>query len=392
MRSIIHLISRKFSLPLMLLFLFCQFKISAQCQEVAFFFNGKFRIIKYDSAWNKTLLPTEYMGFNGLTKSKIDTYNTELPEGHGNRIKDSSAICGDIINFFSMGAKWAIIDGNGKPLTDFKYDDLGIYRPRYLNSNGGYDKYGYWENIFVFARINNSFGLISKEGKEITPVNYSLPYIDKRYGNACDTLLYSTKNIFRTPDTLDCGICRENSTSFNYPLAGKSIILTKNNKLGSIDSTGKTVIPFIYDKIKMYGGVVETSANGGPVFYSKTGNDISGFDETHPVFVTYKQEGYSTGHSLFQGIYMVKQKGKWGCVNGLKKEMLKCVFIDPYEPAPSDPGILNFESGTDTYSYQFYYNKSDYTIEVKNEAFKVLDVSGHDVTPKFIQKYEKPKK
>lgn len=354
----------------------------SQCQEVAMYENGKFRYIQYDSLWNRNLLPLEYSGFNGLTKEIIDQNNSQYPEGDGNRIKDSSGICGQVVDFFAIGAKWAIFDVKGFPVTDFKYDELIIYRPRILNFEGRYEKYGDWENVFIFMKLNKAFGLIIKSGREITPIHFSLPYIDKSYGDNCDTILFSTKSTINAMGTPDCGSCRETGNgSFNFPIAGSSIILVKDNKLGSIDSAGKTVIPFNYDSIKIYKDVVETFNSGQQSFYAESGTEISGFDEIHPVFLVDKPEGYSTGRSLFQGIYLVKKNGKWGWINSLKNEKINCILEEDY-------GQPVFESEDEVLKLTFLYQDKDISLEIKNGTIIMMDENENDVTSKFMRKIE----
>lgn len=356
-------------------------KANGQCSEVAIYNNGKFRVIQYDSLWNPTLLPTEYLKFNQFTKAVIEKENKRSAETGNPQIKDSSGICGNLyLNLFSSGNKNAIFNVYGKQLSDFKYDDLFTYLPATQNRENKYTKFDIWKQYF-FARNKNTFALISDGGKELTPFNYGIPYlkINSNYDH-CDTVIFTAMNTLPNSDSLKCGDCLKESNILYFPLAGNSIILTKSNKLGSIDSSGKTIIPFIYDKIKIYKGVVETATNSKQVIYSLNGNEISGFDEIHPIFLTIASDVYTTGEIIFSGIYAVKQKEKWGFTNGNKNEIVKCIFEEE---------SLVFDSATDTYSFLFIHKKEGITVEIKNQSLKLIDDNGKDISQKYIQKYSK---
>lgn len=134
----------------------------------------------------------------------------------------------------SLNGKWGFIIGNGKKLTEIKYDQIHHF------STGG----------LACIQLNKKWGFVDTTGKEIVSCKYDehTSYSEGCYGVKLGDkwgFIDSTgKEII--PPKFEDPFQSVNSYEFNGGLSPVKV----DGKLGFIDKTGKLVLPAIYTKVK----------------------------------------------------------------------------------------------------------------------------------------------
>jgi len=342
------------------LFVLLPFLFTAQCQEVVKYSGGKFYLYKYDSLWQHTISTTGYKGFNGLTKETIARKNAGQKE-YDYFIKEESNFCSEAFMSLYNEKKWALFTFGpyeGKQITEFKFDELF---PVYHNKA---DRNQY----FVFGRIADKWALLGRAGKEMSGFEYGLPVSTSIRNHVNDSINFDLpkgkiKDVI--PGQNHSYDFREYITSNVLPL----IVLEKNNKLGAFDTSLKQLIPFQFDKIVISQGIITGTKEGKIFFITQKGTLLDKFEDIHPVFA---------GVNKFTGFYAVKQKGKWGFINALNDQAIKCIFELSYE-------TNNFSTYLSSYNEMFFIKKKSYTIAIEKGELKIMDEQEKDVTKDFVE-------
>ena len=196
--------------------------------DILGYFNGK-SFVKKENYWFFLNLISE-------TKSKIK-YSYVLP------FRDSLAKVS--VGSISTGnLKWGLIDENGKEVCQLKYDFINDFNGAYAKVNIGGSVDYKDESI-----EGGSWGIINKKGKELIPPTFDNVYFvnndfmkimhGNKYGG------FSIKgNILIPPIYEDIKI-----------IQNQNLIAAKlDGKWGFINSSGKTVIKFLFDEVENFIG------------------------------------------------------------------------------------------------------------------------------------------
>jgi hypothetical protein len=350
-----------------IMFCITSLSLSAQCPKTVLFYKGKFYPKIYTNNNYLFTIPAKgYTSCNGLLAGMMDSLvKKDLYTYEGE--KDSIQVCSWLFNIFSDGGKWAFFSFEGQQKSPFIYDYAYSYQPQ----NHRWNDYAP-DHQLALVRIAKNWGLTTGTGKVLSGVEYQLP--------ACkgsDTLSYTMPVPSAIEDSAGrCVDCKENNKVF--PMAGPYIVFIKNGKAGALDTSGKVIIPFLYDSL-FYSleGCLEGSKGGKHVYLTRTGKEITGYDEVHPVllghYVNYKMKRF------FSGIYLVKKKDMWGLVNSTNNQRIKTLFkID------SDGGHLEEEG--ELFSDAFILNKVYYDLQIKLNFVSIKDEMGKEVLGSFIEK------
>ena len=255
---------------------------------------------------------------------------------------DSIALCGYRFNIFFDGKKWAVFTDEPKQITPFRYDGAFSYK------EDGW----YWDRFYcLIASDSGRFGLLNENGRELTPISYRFP-------------AYAHSD---WPDSATFSVSDSAITFYRAPLVNRCLVLQYGAKLGCVDSTGKIVVPFIYDKIfSTHRGMLRGQREGKTCFINTHGKEISGYDLVVPV----------TENQVFSGLFIVKKGSKYGFVPADDEGILKCMFIIPDDLFYSSATMGHFSIAGE-------FKKDTYTIDYSNGKLSVHDVDGNDVSEKF---------
>ncbi len=233
---------------------------------------------------------TRYLGCNGMTGHFLEPYMgwSRIPEQWENISSPYKMLPGDSgifirtqgVDAWYNGNKWELLQINGKQVSPFLYDWIFAYQP--TNPKTGKPE------ILFFVRQGEKWGVVNSSGKELIPIEYEIPIAEafyndsnlinqKEFGQRCREIMNDT----------NCSFFLQHDGVFRMPGINHSLIMMKDGKYGSVDTTnGKTLIPFIYEAIN----VGET------------------------------------------GIYIVRKNGKYGYINDSAVEIIPCTynFADPF--------------------------------------------------------------
>lgn len=357
----------KYCFYLFLFSLFFNSYIFSQCQHDVLYYKGFFYTVNYNEIDSKyTISENGYLSFDQLTKENIDSLSLKDSYKFDRYNNDSIGICSLHFQFFFNGLKWAVFK-NGIKTTDFKYDNATYpFVLKQIESNE--------EKRCILVQIGTDFGLLNELGKELTAVIYKLSEMNVNY-------LYDDSIVFtgnQTPIKMNSTYFRaKDYENTSYPLAGSLIILSKNNKIGAIDTLGNEIILFNYDTI-IYSnhGCHRASRQGKQYYITSKGMELEGYDAVIPIWL-YLEDGYLK-KKTFSGIYMIKQNGKWGMINSLNNLKVKCLF----EIASEEETFL---TTSNMYSDGLWYKKKYYKFEVRKNELILQDVDDKDVLKDFIE-------
>jgi len=231
------------------------------------------------------------------------------------------------------------------------------------------------------VKLNDKYGFINKEGKEITEIKY----------DRWSFFWYSHTYVWL------------------------------NNKVGVIDTNGNVIIPIIYDNISFTNKIIGVKQNEKWGFYTFNGeeireptyqeikirsyhltavklNDNWGFiDSTGKMKVKPKFEDVK-GFSK-QGLCAVKQKDKWGFINFKGKIKIKPIYEDVngfqeqgcWVKQNSKWGLIN-KKGEIIIPFDYdevSYFKEDLAFVQKNNKYGFIDKNGKTIIPfNFYQAFE----
>lgn len=236
--------------------------------------------IKYDrvSYFNEGLSKVSLNGKSGFINNKG---HEVIPLKYENSEFDMSIVTGSNTDFFSEGlakvklnGKWGFIDKSGVAVIPIIYDKIEAFRDGlsrvtkdgkkgYINKAGliiiPFDKYDHigqfsFEGI-TEVKINNKYGLIDKNGKELTPIKYDW------INGFCE------------------GLANVTLGSLN----------------GFIDQSGKELIPIKYEEVHYCydDGLTAAKLNGKWGFIDKSDNEV--------ISLKYDEVIFDNGSGLFYG-------------------------------------------------------------------------------------------
>ena len=208
--------------------------------------------------------------------------------------------------------KWAIADTTGKPLSPFKYDMI-------LPSSS---------KKIALAQIGKNFGFLNDKGEVILEVKYQIPYnciycLNDHQFIASKSLSAEQKKIFKEEFGKDwqwymMGL----DDAVLFYLDGSDIFLEFNGLLGSVDSTGKIIIPFKYEVFKDF----SNQYRYGPKLPLQCKiNDKWGLVDKNGIEIVQCQ--YDTIGLYSENSISVKKNNKWGWIEyGTWKEIVPCLY------------------------------------------------------------------
>lgn len=127
---------------------------------------------------------------------------------------------------YPNGGKWGIINKDGQEITPLKYDEINLF-----NKDG-----------LAVVKLNNKYGVISQEGKEIIPITYN-------------EVVLLGEGIIKVKLNDKWGLINKASVKtvlkydHIYSLLSGMIVYEINNKYGFLNMSLKEVIPPKYDYI-----------------------------------------------------------------------------------------------------------------------------------------------
>lgn len=324
----------------LILVCFCIYPILASAQisaDLVIGIEGRHPYL-YDNMTGRVIIPPIYDGVNSLT---IHGYSV----GKNRHMRNSMKIYCEGDDYIALRYnpyfftvmlkhKWAIADTTGKPLSPFKYDMI-------LPS--AYEK-------IALAQIGKNFGLLNDKGEEILEVIYQIPYncIDCHSSEVVSIKFLSDekKKILITDYGKDWqwAFFGEDDAVLFF-LDGSNMFFELNGLIGSVDSTGKIIIPFKYEIIKAFpkqyrfwsqlpfqcrvndkwGLVDKTGVELVQCQYDTIGwyseNNISVMKNNKWGWIeygTWKEKvpcKYDEAGEISEGNYAVKLDNKWGYLN-----------------------------------------------------------------------------
>lgn len=227
---------------------------------------GKYGLVSY---YGDCVLPCEYDTITSIDKSSrivckngkygIVEYNADFIAEckYDSCLVPSPRFCPIMVN-----GKWGVISRKGEKVIPNKYDDIQDYN----------------DTIFV-AKYNGKYGIVSYEDKPLIDFKCDRIYI-KAYGEA--SYIEINNKI---------ALVNSKYQQVTEPLFGVVIIdwfdkdgcaslrMVSTNKCGLVDvETGKTLIPFEYDKLGWYSeGLVSVLKNGKWGYADKSGQIVIPF-------------------------------------------------------------------------------------------------------------------
>ena len=347
-----------------------------------------------------------------LDKKQITPYKFDAV-GEGRIVGQTST---DFIIPVKIGQKWGIVDQKGKELAPFLYDEIG--KPfKYKTGPAGfiipvrggqkwgtlnghyklitpivYDKIAFaMESRMIRVTINNLVGVIDTLGETIVPCSYDYVKFDnwrfievvkdKQMG-----LINRNGNMLAGPryDAI-------NYLDRSFDHGHDWFRLSKDKKIGLMDSTGKEVIPCAYDVIylKKHGTLI-AKKEGRWGLISSTGSQIipfnyDGMEETGVV---------GTDTAMY---YNAKLNGKHGLLNAHGEVILDFEYAgidrDIYTKNPahglvkawkaSGTGIVTLKGETILpFNYkQVYDSPGNYIVLDHDGKFGLIDLSGQVLLP-----------
>lgn len=212
-----------------------------------------------------------------------------------------------------LNNKYGIIDLEGKEIIPCKYDDLTIFD---------------WNEKLLQVKLDNKYGLINLEGKEIIPCKYddlkgsydavegiALVQIETKLNNKHGIINLEGKEI------IPCKYDYINTNDWYE----EWLDVKMNNKYGIINSEGKVIIPCKYDDLKGF----DWSNN---LFLVKLDNKYGLINSERKEFISCKYDDLILFDAR-EKLVKVKLDNKYGIVDFEGKEIIPCSFdhIDPLE-------------------------------------------------------------
>ena len=223
-----------------------------------------------------------------------------------------------------------------------------------------YDFADHFSEGLALVRLNDKYGFIDKNGKEVTPFKYDLAY------DFCEGLaLVELNGKYGFIDKKGKEITSlkyDDAYDFFEGLAWVEL----NDKYGFIDKKGKVVIPLKYDWASSFSeGLVSVGLNGKWGFIDKKGkvvipfkNDWSGWgsyfreglamvtlngkcgyiDKTGAVVIPFK---YDVADNFREGLASVKLNGKWGYIDKTGSVVIPLKYEDDYGERYFRNGVTN---------------------------------------------------
>lgn len=277
--------------------------------------------------------------------------------------------------YFEMGHKYGFINENGNQVFLLNCDSVSSFNEGlayfsidgkygYIDKTGKivikpiYDDAGYFKNGVAKVRLNDKVGIINKSGQVVVPINYDDVTADNGFfitelkdksgcingiGKVILPAKYTQVNVdhgsieFSINDKWN--IIDENGevikSVYDYidkvPNSNLSIV-KHNNKYGIVDSTGKVMVPFMYDEIsyvdfrgRFYANNQANTYTSVDRFSVRIGEKYGVIDENGAIIVPCK---YDDAQILNNGAIILEKNNKFSITDKNGRNISKSKYDD----------------------------------------------------------------
>ncbi len=201
-----------------------------------------------------------------------------------------------------LKSKGALMDSNGKILTDFKYDRIDS-----LNYRSGY----------FSAEIKKKQGLLKYDGTETVPAVYSSVSLPSEKYTSVKVQRKNLHGIFDLKKGEEIIPCEYSRTEISED--GKYIFAVKNKKWGVLSLKNETVLPFEYKEVnRHHQGIFSVLDKGGWKFVNRKNVQVSRY-KYQEIDYRYSEQNWS---KLSLNTILVKRNGLWGTVDEKGEEII----------------------------------------------------------------------
>lgn len=198
--------------------------------------------------------------------------------------------------------KGALMDSNGKILTEFKYSRIDS-----LNYHSGY----------FFAEIKKKQGLLKYDGTETVPAVYSSVSLPSERHSAVEVKRGKLSGIFDLKKGEETIPCEYSQTHISED--AKYFFAVRNKKWGVLSAGNETVIPFEYLEIgRHHQGIFSVRGKDGWKFVNRKNVQVSKYKYQE---IDYRYSGQNWD-KLSLNIILVKRNGMWGTVDEKGEEII----------------------------------------------------------------------
>jgi len=237
----------------------------------------------------------------------------------------------------TLNKKMGLINSKNNIIAPFKYDEIGPFKNNIAQIKVD-NKYGYistlgkevipciYDNISthnnqLYATQNNETKIFNNKGQLLTSHEYNSISLNYQHGLALVRRDSSYGFIDTTGKEIIPSIYNKiifDSKQNDYFPGGKASV-QKNNKFGIIDLKGKVIVPCEYDwevHLPLYTGFSEVTKNGLSGIIDKTGKEIipCKYDEINWDVENKKNNNVPT-KLLAKTLFIARENDKWGMLD-----------------------------------------------------------------------------
>jgi hypothetical protein len=267
-----------------------------------------------EKAWR--MLYRSYM--SDFSEERLLQFEQAYPDfPFKNDLEEDKKLVNQLLLPFVKDSKWGYMNKFGQIIIPPKFDgadyfDNGIAivsqndKLGYINKRGEFivkaqfDEANKFENGFAIVEKGGKYGLIDRLG------NYSIPLIYKQIGSIHDGLIFALKDSLYTCINVRNQIIFTGKFDQTNGFSNGRAIVSKHQFWGLIDTTGKVVLPFTFDKITpIYSHYL---ANKGDSIYL-----FSAQSDTLLKFINAEISNFSEGYALLiknDKISILNKEGK----------------------------------------------------------------------------------
>ena len=243
----------------------------------------------------------------------------------------------------------------------------------YINKKGNMRLFPGYQNLYWYfsdigiAKKNEKYGLIDREGKEITKIDFDHLNIPS------EGYFSVSRNKKKNFIDKDGNFLFNDSINItgSYIHDGKTVFEGSNRKRGLIDINSHIVIPALYDDLVgfFYEGLMRVKKGKKYGFINNKGEEV--------IPLIYEEIGYS----FKLGYVTAKKDGKWGIIDAFNKNII------PFDYE----GINNFSEGLALVikdkKYGYVNKKNKLIIPIKYPLIWQADFSGDLAVFKLNDKF-----
>jgi hypothetical protein len=300
------------------------------------------------------------------------------------------------------GDWWGVIDSTGKTIAECKYRTAQVVgldcdMPGLL-LNGDYcfirpnqvvcyqQLYGFVNGV-AKAMKNNLYGFVDKNGTEVLPFVYR--YIDEQKKCGLNRVVTKDDKMgFISTNPPKIVIPAEYTSLYSYN--SKVFSLCKDKYCGVIDSTGKTIIPFLYSKVQEFSPTSFLVTQYDTITKTST---VGICNYQHQFLLPMEYATANINIYSNQTFLILSKTGKYGAMN---KELQTIVPFE-YQSLYQNPGKAQLVGMKENkygyldlkgnvlapceYDTKIEWRNKWYEITQKNKKYGVVDTNYHTILP-----------